>query len=120
MKKSIEDLQVGDELFCVRTYNYPSTTVKIKKIGKAYIYFENGKRAYKDSLLSYEKGYGRGQYATYYLSESDYLEEKTLNNGWGEFRRLVSEKYKVPELVTIERINQCLEILGLSKKEEKK
>lgn len=119
MSKSIEDLQVGDELFRVMTYGGQSMA-KIKKIGKAYIHFEHGDMAHKDTLLGHAKGYCPGQFAKYYLSEAHYREEKELRERWDYFRLLVYNQQKEPELATIERINQCLEILGLSKKEEKK
>jgi hypothetical protein len=85
--------------------------VAITKIGRSWIYLNNGHRVDKETLIADGKGYSSP--GKCYLSRMEYEYEKAINKEWSSLRRILDVYYKPPRCVTKESIQQARELLGL-------
>lgn len=108
-KKS--DFTVGQKLFYVGRNNAQSKQeITISGVGKKWLTIDNHLRLDIETLIADGGDYTPPGAA--YLSEQDYLDLLALQGAWLHFKSLLSS-HRVPEDVTIEKINQAKAILGL-------
>ena len=108
-KKS--DFTVGQKLYYVgRNNTRTRQEVTISSVGKKWLTVDNHLRLGIETLIA-----DGGDYAppgTAYLSQQDYLNLLALQGAWLHLKSLLLS-HRVPEDVTIEKINQAKAILGL-------
>ena len=114
---SKQKFNLGQEIWFVPIYNgaekMPSY-VKIIKLGRKYIYFDNGLRASKDGLLADNK-YPKKYYfkGNFYLCKEDWEEKKLPFNAWKKFCIDVSRAYTIPNGIGVSEINEARKLLGI-------
>ena len=83
--------------------------VAITKIGRSWIYIDNGHRVDKETLIADGKGYASP--GACYLSKKDYDEDVLLAREWRLFSRMIQDSYNAPEGVTVESIQKVRNLL---------
>jgi len=118
----MSEFNVGQTLYYVRDYR-PGRLVRIEKVGRLvtiekvgrkWLTIDIGIRVDKETLQVDGKGYASpGQC---WLSEEEYTQYNELRNAWQTFRdRIDRYRYRtpngVPDVVTVEKINQASALL---------
>jgi hypothetical protein len=107
-------LFVGDCLFYVANDNRRSTTtVSVVKIGRKWVELSNRNRV---DIMSLEAD--GGQYSspgTAWLSEQAYRDRVALQDAWRSLRRQIDGLYGAPAGLTIEKMDQIADLLGIDR-----
>lgn len=111
MKKKLE---VGMKLFFV--FSRYSTgrnhrEVEVKSVGRKWAQLSNGNRISLDTWVADGGNYSSPGMC--YESRQQYEEKCKVNTEWEWFRRLVNSHTSSPKEVTVEKIKQAVELLGL-------
>lgn len=88
----------------------PGRLVTIEKIGRKWLTIDRGRRVDKETLYIDSGGYA--PQGRCWLSEEDYNQYTALHKTWQTFRdRVVECRYRGPDGMTVEKINQASAIL---------
>jgi hypothetical protein len=105
--------EVGMLVFVVHTNRSMAigSTITIAKVARKWATLSNGER-FDISTWVLDPG-NYNNFGNVYQTEQDYIEEQAINMCWMLFRRKISDNNKHSDIVTIERIKQAAEILGI-------
>lgn len=105
-------LTVGQKLWFVPAYNRQPYEVEIKKIGRKWAHTDSYSRTLRidvETMRPHEDD-GNGQC---YLSREDYEAKQALSAAWREFHRAILYVNNVPGGMTVEKIAEARQMLGL-------
>lgn len=108
--------KVGDELFFVNASRCERRTVKIKAVGRIWVTLDVAHETYRFAIDDASMNVmipNHGGIGNCYFSEQAWLDEKSLDAAWGNFRSSVSGTYARPNGVTVKSIAEARKLLGL-------
>ena len=109
-------LTVGQELFFVSSGRYTAPrAVTVEKIGRKWAVLDNHTRIDMTSLRADGRGYASPGSA--YLTEGDYRDEVAIRDAWNSLNRRFRRLYAMPAGLTIEKMDQIADLLGIERGE---
>lgn len=110
-------LTVGQELFFVNHQTRSAITqiVSVVKIGRKWADLSNRHRI--DMVTFRADGGGYNSPGTAYLSEQIYRDKVALSRAWQSLTQKISGMYSIPTGMTIEKIDQIADLLGIDRSE---
>ncbi len=107
-------LEVGQTLWWVPRHGAPCD-VTVTKVGRKWVTLSNYRRVLADTLMVEADSQTRC-----YLDRTAHEADMALGAVWREFLRQLNPSYRAPPGMTIERIQQAAELLGINLPEEPK
>jgi len=87
------------------------TTMKIIKVARKWATLTNGERF---DIVTWVLDPGNhNNFGNAYPSEQEYVNELALKEAWSNFKYGISRYYSLPDILTIERIKQAAELIGI-------
>jgi len=110
----VQNIEVGQQLWAVTIHGRDSF-VTVTKVGRKWIHAKGLARDQKIDASTLEiivDGYGnRGQC---YLSKEKWEDEQERLTAWSDFRDEIRNLYKMPDDMSVNRINDARRILGIA------
>lgn len=106
-----DDIKAGDKLFYVPSehrFEKPHW-VEITKVGRKWLHYGFGSRVYKNSLMVDGGNYSSPGLC--YRTEEEYIEQKSHNIVWREFRNQILQSYN--PIATRGTIEEAAALLGI-------
>ena len=116
--KNPHGLTVGRELFLVlnRRHLPGGKPVTVTAVGRKWAEIDHGKHRINIQTL-YVDGGGYSSPGRCYLSEQEWKDNVLRKDAWGSLRQKIERMYTLPADLTIQKMDQIAELLGIDRGE---